>query len=61
MLCSLSVNGLGIPYYINKNIDSKADIMKSGTVERKEVTVSKFYDFFLLSSSLNGISSYCNG
>ncbi|EJD76242.1 hypothetical protein LOAG_16772 [Loa loa] len=35
MLCSLSMDGLGIPYYINKNNDSEV-VLKSRTLEKKE-------------------------
>ncbi|VIO95577.1 Uncharacterized protein BM_BM17615 [Brugia malayi] len=41
MLCSLSMNGLGIPYYINKNSDSES-VLKSRTFERKEMVPSNF-------------------
>ncbi|KAL3997568.1 Lariat debranching enzyme C-terminal domain family protein [Acanthocheilonema viteae] len=36
MLCSLSTNGLGIPYYINENSDSEDVVLKSRTLERKQ-------------------------
>lgn len=38
MLCSLSMDGLGIPYYINENNDSE-DVVLKRTLEEKEVIV----------------------
>ncbi|CAG9529640.1 unnamed protein product [Cercopithifilaria johnstoni] len=36
MLCSLSMNGLGIPYYINGNDDSESVVLEDRTLEKKE-------------------------
>ncbi|VIO95582.1 Zinc finger, C2H2 type family protein [Brugia malayi] len=46
MLCSLSMNGLGIPYYINKNSDSES-VLKSRTFERKEMDFDDKSDFII--------------
>uniref|UniRef100_A0A8R1XV41 DBR1 domain-containing protein n=1 Tax=Onchocerca volvulus TaxID=6282 RepID=A0A8R1XV41_ONCVO len=36
MLCSLSMDGLGIPYYVNKNNDSDDVVLKNRTLESKK-------------------------
>uniref|UniRef100_A0A0R3RI90 DBR1 domain-containing protein n=1 Tax=Elaeophora elaphi TaxID=1147741 RepID=A0A0R3RI90_9BILA len=42
MLCSLSLNELGTPYYLNGTNDSEDIVLENRTPERKEVIVSKF-------------------
>ncbi|VDK86460.1 unnamed protein product [Litomosoides sigmodontis] len=36
MLCSLSLNGVGVPYYITENSDSRSVVLENRTSERKE-------------------------
>lgn len=40
MLCSLSLNGVGVPYYITENNDSEIVVPESRASKGKEVIVS---------------------